>query len=214
MSDQDNTQPTDESQVDEQTQSTEALEAEELAALKARAGQMGIQFSPKIGLKTLRDKVNAALVSGDNSAANAEPVADTEEPKEETPLQRRTRIRAEQRKEQLKLVRVRIANLDPSKKDLPGEIFSVSNKYLGTIKKFIPFGEATDNGYHVPFILYNSLKDRKFLQKRTTRGPEGEIVLKTNWVPEFAMDVLPPLTEAELKQLANQQAAAVGLGTV
>jgi hypothetical protein len=203
MSDTDNTPETTDLDNDLDT-SPEA----ELAALKTRAGQMGIAFSPRIGLEALRNKVNAEIASEGSSET---PAPDEAAPVSESPMAKRARVRKEMRDKQLRLVRVRIANLDPSKKDLPGEIFTVSNKYLGAITKFIPFGEATDSGYHIPFILLNALKNRKFLQKRTKRGPKGEIILSTNWVSEFAIDELPALTKEELKQLANQQAAAVGL---
>jgi len=77
---------------------------------------------------------------------------------------------------------------------------------------FIPYGEATDNGYHVPRFIYEQMKTRKFLQKRTKENlRNGNIEVKTNWVQEFALEELPPLTEKELAQLANQQRAAAGL---
>lgn len=182
---------------------------DELTLLKDRARHMGISHSPNIGLEALRKKI-ADKLSGETDAAPAA-AADAEEPEavELNPAQRRRQIR----RDALALVRVRITNMNPSKADLPGEIFTVANKYLGIVKKFIPYGEATDNGYHIPKVLYDQLKDRKFLQVKTKPNPRNpaQIEVERRWVPEFGIEILPALTEEDLKRLANQQAAAAGM---
>ena len=111
------------------------------------------------------------------------------------------------------LVRCRIAHLKPSKRDFRGEIFTIANKYIGTVRKFIPYGEATDNGYHIPKILYEELKSKKFLQvnTRNDRAAGNQIVIDQRWVPEFSIEVLPKLTQDELDKLAASQAAAGGV---
>lgn len=112
-------------------------------------------------------------------------------------------------REATKLVRVRIQNLDPKKADLHGEVFTVGNKYIGTIKKFVPYGEATDDGFHLPHILYENLRDRKFLHIRTFKDRvTKQDRVETSWQREFAMDVLPQLTPEELAQLKTAQMAA------
>lgn len=122
-------------------------------------------------------------------------------------------MRSDIRAEQLRLVRLRITNLNPSKAQLHGEIFTVANRYIGNVKKFIPYGEATDNGYHVPWVIYEQLKEREFLQTKTRPGRTnaGQIILDQKWVKEFALEVLDPLTPQELASLAAQQAAARGM---
>ena len=117
--------------------------------------------------------------------------------------------------ENMKLVRVRIQNLDPKKKDLAGEIISVSNKVLGTVKRFVPYGEVTDEGWHIPYIIYKELSTRKFLQITTSKDRQTkQVKVIKRWAKEFAFEVLPPLTEAELKQLAAAQAAAGSIESV
>jgi hypothetical protein len=114
------------------------------------------------------------------------------------------------RKEALALVRVRITNLDPKKKDLPGEFLCVGNKYIGTIRKYIPFNpEQSENGYHIPKVLYDELDGRKFLHIRTfkDRGT-GQQRQETKYVKEFSLEVLPPLTPKELAELAAAQRAS------
>ena len=179
-------------------------EEAELAALKERAKMMGLKLSPKIGLEKLKAKIEAKLNP---------PVEETADPGEETEIQRKARIRKKQISEQMVLIRCRIANLNPSKRDLRGEIFTVANKYVGTVRKFIPYGEATDNGYHIPQILYEQLKTRKFLQvnTRNDRSAGNQIVVDQRWVPEFSIEVLPKLTQEELGKLAASQAAAGGV---
>lgn len=179
-------------------------EEAELAALKERAKMMGLKLSPKIGLERLKAKIEAKL----NPT-----VEEDVDPGEETEIQRKARIRKKQITEQMVLIRCRIANLNPSKRDLRGEIFTVANKYVGTVRKFIPYGEATDNGYHIPNIIYEQLKTRKFLQvnTRNDRSAGNQIVVDQRWVPEFSIEVLPQLTPEELDKLAASQAAAGGV---
>lgn len=105
----------------------------------------------------------------------------------------------------MKLVRCQITNLDPKKKDIPGEIITVANQYIGTVRKYIPFGEATIEGYHIPYCIYEFLKNRKFLSIKTRKGSNGQLVVETSWAPEFAITVLPQLTKEELKKLAAAQ---------
>jgi hypothetical protein len=127
----------------------------------------------------------------------------------ETQTQAINRFRRELRAEQLRLIRVRIQNLNPSKADLPGEIFTVANDFIGNITKFIPYGEATDEGYHIPFCIYNELKNRRFNHIRTGKDKKtGTPKVETSWQKEFALEVLPQLTPTELKQLATAQTAA------
>jgi len=116
--------------------------------------------------------------------------------------------------EQMKLVRVRIQNLDPKKADLNGEVIAVGNKHLGTIKMFVPYGEVTDDGWHIPYIIYKELERRRFLSIRTVKDPRTkQPVVKKGWAKEFAIEVLAPLTATELKQLATAQAAAGSIET-
>jgi hypothetical protein len=120
--------------------------------------------------------------------------------------------RAQLMKDEMKLIRVRITNMDPKKKDLHGEVISVGNKYIGTVKKFIPFGETTDDGYHIPKILLDELQDRKFQDIRTVKDKRtGTPSVSSRWVREFAIEILPPLTAEELRDLAIAQAAAGSL---
>lgn len=113
------------------------------------------------------------------------------------------------RNEQMKLIRVRISNMDPKKADLPGEILTVANKFVGNVKIFVPYGEKTDDGWHIPYIIYKQLVGRKFLQIKTTKNPvTRQLQVTKRWVREFNIEVMDPLTVGEIRELATQQAAS------
>lgn len=191
-------------------QDTTTEAPDELTLLKDRARKLNLTFSPNIGLEALRKKI-AEKLSGTGDEASATDTTDEEaaDAVELSPAQLRRKIRAEG----LKLVRLRVANMNPSKADLHGEFFTVANRYLGNFTKFVPFGEATDEGYHVPFCIYEMMKARKFLQVKTKPDQKNpaKIHIVKRWLPEFSLEVLDPLTPEELKRLANQQAAAAGM---
>ena len=197
-----------------------------LQALKQKATLMGISFSNNIGEEALAKKIE------DKLAGNA-PVAQTSElnpldgdvagskPKAKMTLRQR------QIAEQMALTRVRITCMNPQKKDLHGqealgnmipaftgftigdEVTHVTNVLVGHVRKFIPYGEASEGGYHIPKCLLTMLQEKKFLQITTVRDKRtGTTRPVTKEVREFAIEILPPLTQEELRELATAQIAA------
>lgn len=188
--------------------SVDELQVDEMTILKQRATMMGIKFSNNIGLEALRKKVADAQEGiTEQEQPEVNPLSTTTSAVQEDKLSMAQRIRLEN----TRLVRVRIQNLDPKKKDLPGEILTVANDYMGTVRKFVPYGEATDNGYHIPYCLYKLLKSRKFLHVSVKKGRNGKERVEQQWVREFAIEILPQLTKEELKQLGQAQLAAGSL---
>lgn len=193
-----------------ETAPTDAPKISELDMLKQRATLMGIDFSNNIGVETLRKRIDDKL-EGKAPEPEVKPEETTQinaltgEPAGNEPeaFSRDKLIR-----EQMKLVRLRITNLDPKKKDLPGEIFTVANEYIGTVRRYIPFGEMTDEGWHVEYCLYKMLEARQFLNIRTRKGKNGVPVVESGYVREFALEILPDLTQEDLNRLATAQAAA------
>src|SRR6185312_8999598 len=92
--------------------------------------------------------------------------------------------------ESMKLIRVRITNFDPKKQGLPGELFTVANEYLGTVKRFVPYGEATENGWHLPYCIYELLKEKQYLDIQIRKNRLGREEVHTRWVKEFGLEVL------------------------
>jgi hypothetical protein len=123
-------------------------------------------------------------------------------------------IREIQKHKCMRLIRCRIFNNDPAKNDLQGEILTVSNKYVGVVRKFIPFGESTENGYHVPAILVDMMRRKRYQRISMRKLPNGTEQVVRTLAPEFTITELPSLTMAELKELAVRQAAAERVGMV
>ena len=196
-----------------QTDGNEA-QPSQLEVLKLRAKTLGITHSNNISEDKLREKIRehmakleASNIQESNEALDSGPksMGLNKDPEALSPAEKL-------RREQMALVRCRITNLNPKKKDLPGEIFTVANRVLGTVRKFIPYGELTENGYHIPVVLFNELNARKFNHTTSRRDRiTKQTVVETKWVKEFSLEVLPALTQEELDRLATAQIAA---GTV
>lgn len=194
--------------------SADAQAVDELTFLKERAKVMGIPFSNNISLETLRKRVNDKMEGKEEApevnALTGEPeIAQALAIKPLDPKANAVALRKLMHATQMRLVRVRITNMDPKKKDLPGEIWTVANEYLGTVRKFVPYGEQTDDGFHIPYCLYRLLDSKRFLHIRDVKDRTTGIVRQDKvWAKEFSLDVLPALSRDELDRLAAAQAAA------
>ena len=112
--------------------------------------------------------------------------------------------------EATKLVRIRVTCMNPAKKEWEGEIITVGNAGVGTYKKYIPFN--ADEGWHVPNIIYQALQERQCQVFVSSKTKNGVTIRQGKLIKEFAIEVLPPLTEEELKDLAQRQAMAKSIG--
>lgn len=171
---------------------TEIQATDELATLKARADMLGVKYHPSISLEKLREKVNASLAPEQKEVAV--PMVD----------------RAELQRKASELVRIRVTCMNPAKKEWEGEIFTVGNSVVGTFKKYVPFN--ADEGWHVPRIIYEQIKARECQIFVTVKGPRGNTTRKGKLIKEFAIEVLDPLTEEELRDLAQRQAMSQSVG--
>ena len=167
---------------------------EELEKLRHRAKLLNIKHYQVMGKESLKEKIQLALL--DDAANNLDSITDTDN-------------RDAQYKEAMKLVRLRISNMNPNNRNVPGTIITVHSDITGTVRKYIPFDPSfSAEGYHVPNIIYQFLKEKKFLQHTTKKRKFG-IGEETHstFVKEYALEELPPLTYDELKQLAQDQQA-------
>lgn len=193
--------------------------ATELDLLKSRARIMGITFSNNIGIEALKQKIQAKREESE-TPPEVSVVTDTstgtivqiqpDEPQKPNKVVRPIGARKALQAENLRLVRCRIQNLDPKKKDLPGEIITVANEFIGTIRKFVPYGEVTDNGFHIPYVIYKALRNRKFLNIKVVKK-NGREHVEQNMAREFSIELLPQLKPEEIARLAASQAAAGGV---
>ena len=178
---------------------SEELGQDELGTLKARADLLGVKYHPSISLEKLREKVTASLETEIKSEGTGIRAAESETQK---------RIRLQQ--EASKLVRIRVTCMNPVKKEWEGEIFTVGNAGVGTFKKYVPFN--ADDGWHVPNIIYETMKERQCQVFTSSKTKNGVTMRQGKLIKEFAIEVLPPLTEEELKDLAQRQAMAQSIG--
>ena len=178
----------------------------ELQVLKERADEAGIAYAGNVSLVKLK-----ALVDGEPEPVKEEAI--------ELPTQRdgtakevardqakHKQIKIEQkRKEASRLVRVSITCMNPDKAEHPGEIFTVSNNIVGTIRKFIPFN--SDQPFHVPQMILNIMRERKcqiFVSKRLSNGTMSK---KGKLIREFAIHEEDAMTTAEIETLKTKQFA-------
>jgi len=197
---------------------------DELATLKARADMLGVNYHPSIGLEKLREKVAAEIAKVDAApvaaAAPSAPGASAVAPAPVAPVTAAAPVAAvpfvespglkkrRLRDAAMRLVRIRISCMNPAKKEWQGELFTVGNAAVGSITKFVPF-EAED-GYHVPHIMYEALLHRQcqvFVNAKREVAGRSVTYRKGKVIREFAIEVLPMLTQEELAELAARQAA-------
>jgi len=188
-------------------------EVSELEALKSRADQMGIKYHPNISADKLNERIKEHMSSEDQeptveapeeAVVASEPVRHASAaPEGEKPAEKRQRLL----KEATRLRRIRITCMNPMKSEWEGEIFTAGNGVVGNIKKYVPF----DTEWHVPQILVNMIDERMYQTFQTVRDKRtGQQGRKGKMVKEFAVEMLPDLTEDELKSLAQRQAMARG----
>ena len=185
----------------------------ELASLKLRADQMGLKYHHKTGLPKLKALVNGAL-----KANTPDPTPSTPKTKDElkapqapfiapsdvvTPGKPRKGSKADVGR----LVRIRINCMNPDKTEWEGQIFNVSNSKFG-FKKYVPFNN--DEGWHVPFMIYTHIKNRKCQIFKNSIDGRGNKTRQGLLIHEFAVELMDPLTSNEMQELAQRQAMASG----
>lgn len=190
--------------MDTQEMQDTELTQDELTTLKARADMLGISYHPSIGVEKLKAKIEAKLSDAPEETDEPEVKPQVQAPgvAVETEGQKRQRLR----KQAAELVRIRVTCMNPAKREWEGEIITAGNSAVGTFKKYIPFN--ADEGWHVPRIIYNQLVERECQVFVTTKDGRGNSVRRGKSIKEFAIEVLPPLTQEELDELARRQAMA------
>ena len=179
---------------------------DELATLKARADQLGISYHPSIGVDKLRAKVAAAM--SDEPGTPDDESDEPKTPEQAAPVESEGQRLRRLKQEANELVRIRLTCMNPAKKEWDGEIISVGNSLVGTLKKFVPFN--ADEGWHVPRIMLEMLQARQCQVFVSGKSKNGVTTRQSKLIREFAIEILPPLTAQEIKDLAQRQAMARG----
>ena len=170
---------------------------DELSTLKARADLLGIQYHPSIGLDKLREKLNSVITDKPKEEPAPVVVATPGKESEAQMLQR-------MREEQMTLIRIRIACMNPNKAEWQGELFTFGNTLVGTHTKFVPFN--AEDGWHVPKILLDLMLERQCQIFVVGKTKNGVSIRQGKLIKEFAIEILPALTQEELRELAQRQA--------
>lgn len=181
--------------TDKTNNEIQADETAKLKTLKTKADMLGVTYHPNIGLEKLKEKVDAKMAEQDTVDpvdAGVIPVLD------------QGNSRAAKRKDCAELVRVIVTSRDPNKKDWPGEIFSVGNSTVGFFKKYVPYGHE----WHIPKIIFNTIRDRKVQVFVPIIDSKGNKTKEPRLISAYSVDVLDPLTPAQLADLAKAQAAS------
>lgn len=177
--------------------------------LKVRAEELGLSYNSNIKTDALAELITNAengltpeIVAAAKEAEEVTKKLVAEKPVEvvvENKAKTVGQVKAEARKNALKLVRCVVASMDKDKADLSGEIISCGNSMTGMIKKFIPFGKE----WHVPTVILETLKDKKMLMTRDRRTDKGTV--KEHYeVSQYNVQILPDLTQEELNRLLKE----------
>lgn len=208
------------------------LEAD-LDAARAEATRLGVTYTKNMKAETIRKKIQEKLSESDIEEEDLEEVAATTVPTTnltyataprlpngeldlaklpKLPVKRGNVTKLDYtpiakdiiRKDLTRLVRVKITCFNPAKKEWKGEVFSFVNAVVGTVKKFVPYNCEAADSYHVPYCIYLMMKQKEF-QAFSGKKVNGVEVKTPRQVREFALEVLPQLTKAELDALAKKQ---------
>ncbi len=128
-------------------------------------------------------------------------------------LQRATvgQARLKARKKALAMIRVVITVKDPAKQSWEGEIISAGNDVIGEVKKFVPYMNA-EEGYHLPQIILNVLKDKQCTVFVNRKGKDGKMLKEAKQIRAYSFEYLDPLTPDELSELGRSQTDRQAIG--
>jgi len=105
----------------------------------------------------------------------------------------------------LTLIRCTVIPRDPSKVSRKAEIITMSNDLIGDLRYKVPFNLET----HIPLAIYKVLSDKRvnIYDDTLVSGNKqtGETMGGSKSIEAYSINVLPRLTEAELKSLARKQ---------
>ncbi len=107
-----------------------------------------------------------------------------------------------ERKQAEKLVRVIVVPQNPLEAKLNGVLISVGNNVIGTIRRFVPFNVP----WHIEQVIYDHLVTKQY-QTFYVVKQQGREITRSRYVPAYAVNSLPSLTQEELNTLAKEQSA-------
>lgn len=181
--------------------SVEETELNERDYWKQQAHIRGIDFPQNIPTQKLKDLVQARIAEMDAKHSGSTGT------RGRSTLERLAPEVLKNIDQATALVRFRIDVLDPSRQDWTGMYVTAGNDNFSAVRRLIPFNAPV---WHAERILVEVLKGMKYTYRKSERHPRLRTHIdnmsKEKYLPCFKITELPPLTEEELKALAEQQA--------
>lgn len=193
--------------------------------LVKQAKELGIEVHHRWNNETITNKINselAELYKANLEAAQAQVDSLEEETQAEVPQEAptlpkrpvRALTKAEfreadfqrRKRDAQRLIRVRVACMDPDRRKHPGAVYSTGSSKMGKIAKYVPFNVP----WYVPKAIVEILKEAKFSTYYEVPDGNGGMRAESRLIPTYSVEILPDLTENELKELAQQQAMREG----
>lgn len=156
--------------------------------LEDQAEKLGINYRSNISVAALKEKVQAHL--NESRSANPQEFSDVD-------------ALTVLRQQATQLVRVVVNPVCPRRSQLDGEIITVGNGKIGMQSKYVAYN--LEQGYHVPRIILDHLRSCVFTDYYTATDENRNEVTKTRSRRAFIIDVLEPLTQAEIEVIAARQ---------
>jgi hypothetical protein len=179
--------------------STDEMEINERDYWKEQANIRGVSYANNITTAKLKELVQARIA--EQEAANSGGTRGRQSLEKLAPEVLANIDKA------TALVRFQINVLDPSKQDWTAITVTAGNANFSPIRRVIPLNAPV---WHAERILVEVLKTMKYAHRKSERHPRLrqhiDNMSKPKYLPCFSIVELPPLTEEELKALAEQQA--------
>ena len=178
-------------------------EMTELESLKERADMMGLKYHPRVGVAKLKAAIEKSLNGEADEPEDDEPdVAPKISSRQAREVKRKATV-----KDMSRLIRITLSCNDPQYNKRGGIMKEVGNSY-GSFKKYIPF----DKEFHVPKVIVDHLRSCTFQKSVTKKSRDtGRKITTYTTAKQFVIDVLEPLTEQQIKDLAVSQARSGSL---
>lgn len=170
----------------------------------AEAESLGLEFKKNISNEALETLLSENDPDAElNKAAKEAEARNKKLVEEATPIKSKAaslgNVKAQARKDAMKLIRCVVTAMDKDKAELSGEIISAGNSMTGMVKKFIPFGKE----WHIPQILVDTLKDKKMWTTTDRRTAKGTIKENTE-ISAYNVQVLGDLSQDELNRIIKE----------
>lgn len=176
------------------------LEQMTTAELRSYAQSLGISVTNMMSSKKLIEKINEHMKAIEEDTVD---VITEEKVIKAKEIKAKNRTVEDDVKEATRLVRVVITNNNPEKNEWKGEIFTVQNAIIPKITKYVPYGVT----WHVPVIMLNAIKERKYRKSVTTKNANGVPLKRQVLLPEFTVQLLDPITTEEFEAIKQRQLA-------